>query len=469
MAQSAIKRRRDFTSGPLLPQIFGFAIPLMLSSILQHTFNTADTLMVGRWGGITPDACENALAAVGSTSSLISLLTDFFIGPSVGVSVCVGFNVGAKRYDMVKKTMHTAATVSFITGAIIVVLGCLLARPALIWMGTEPAVLDEAVPYVMAYMCGMPAMVFYSYCSAGLRATGDTVRPLIFLTAGGVANVVLNAVMTMGFHAGALGVGVATAVSQWVSCIMLIIYLRRSDGLCRLEFRSLGIDKEVLKKMVTVGIPVGIENSLFSISNVLITSSVNSFGKVVVAGNAVAKSIDHYMDVPSGAFAQAAITSVSQNHGAKQYPRVKRCVLTCVICMLCINVPLITAVMLLGKPILALYTPGNQPVMDAAFVRLSIMATTYFLAGCMNIMANTVRGLGRSLSATICSLVGTCGFRILWIYLVVERFHYLWVLYISYPISWALMAVLFGFMAFRTIRKREREMQCALADATSTQ
>ena len=457
MSFSLSKKRCDFTRGGMVLQVFRFAIPILITSVLQMTFNTADTIMVGRWGGNSPAECEAALAAVGSCASLISLITTFFMGLSVGASVTVAYDVGAKDLDGVKKTVHTSATFAAIGGIAVSLLGLILLKPALLWMGTDPSVMDQAVPYMRAYMLGVPANILYNYCAACLRATGDTVRPLIFLTSGGIANVAFNSVFIYAFRMGALGVGIATAISFWLSCAMILIYMAKNRGLCHLELRALRIDKKILVKMLKIGVPAGIEDSLFSVSNVLIQSSINSFGPIAMAGNAASKSIDGYLGVINGAFCQSAITAVGQNNGAKRFDRVKKSILVCAVIMVAVNLTVSIPIHLFGSSLIGIYAPDNPQVVEMGLKRLKIMASTYFIAGLMSMGSYVLRGLGKSFTSTAISLVGTCALRILWLYTVLRWFRYFEVIFIAYPVTWTVTAIVTYIMIFMTLKKIIKE------------
>ena len=289
------KKIKDFTEGPLLGRIILFALPLIATGVLQLLFNTADTIVVGRWGGETPEECETALAAVGSCGALINLIISLFMGLSIGAGVCVAHAVGAKEYDRLERIVHTSVVAAAIGGAFVSVVGILAAEPLLVLMGTEKEVLSQAVPYMRAYFSGMIATMIYNYCAAMLRSTGDTLRPLLFLSVSGVVNVALNLVMVLAFHLGAVGVGIATSASQWVSCFMIIAFMRKKDNPCYIDLKKLRVDFGALKKIFLIGIPAGIQSSLFALSNVTIQSSINSLGKVVVAGNTAAANLEGYI------------------------------------------------------------------------------------------------------------------------------------------------------------------------------
>ena len=414
------KKIRDFTEGPILSRIILFSLPLIATSVLHLLFNTADTIVVGRWGGATPDECENALAAVGSCGSLINLIINLFMGLSLGAGVCVAHAVGAKRYDRVDAIVHTSVVTSAVLGVIISIFGFLMAKPLLTLMGTEAEVLDQAVPYMQAYIVGMTANMIYNYCSSMLRSIGDTVRPLLFLSVAGVVNVLLNLVMVLVFHQGALGVGIATAASHWVSCIMILVFMIRSDGPCHLDLKRLRVDFKVLRKIVLIGIPAGIQGSLFAVSNVIIQSSVNSLGKIVVAGNTASANLEGYIYATQNALYQAALTFVGQNMGAKKLDRIKRTALWCLVCVTVIGVFISTLMYLFGEPLLSLYAPGNAAVIEKGMIRLRIVGLLHFICGIMEVGCGCVRGMGKSILPMIVSLIGACFSRVVWVFTVFQ-------------------------------------------------
>lgn len=465
MAKETIKQKNDITEGSLLPQIITFTIPLIATAILQLLFNTADTIVVGRWGGATPDECENALAAVGSCGALINLVVNLFFGLSVGAGVCVAHEMGAKRYEEVSKVVHTSVIASLACSVVVTIFGLTMARPLLSLMGTDPAVLDQAVPYMCAYFCGMPANMLYNYCAAMLRSTGDTTRPLIFLSVAGVINVVLNLVMVIVLKTGALGVGIATAVSQWVSCMLIVLFMIRTDGPCHLELRKLRIDKGKLVKIVAIGLPAGIQGTVFSFSNVLIQSSVNSFGKVVVAGNTAGSNLDCYIYATQNALYSTALTFVGQNLGAKKYDRLKKSILYCMAVVTVVGIVVGGFMYLFGEPLLRIYAPENDAIVSAGMIRLEMFGLTYFLCGLMEVGCGVLRGLGKSISPMIISLVGSCLLRVIWIYTIFRAFHTIEVLYLSYPVSWFLTALthfIFCFVALKKMQQNKTAPQLAV-------
>lgn len=454
---TAIKRKPDLTQGPLLSKILLFVLPLIATSVLQLLFNTADTIVVGRWGGATPEECETALAAVGSCGSLTSLLTNLFIGLSVGAGVCVAHGIGARHYDEVEKAVHTAIITALVSGAVVTVVGLVFAPVFLEMMQTEKEVLNEAVPYMRAYFCGMPAAMLYNYCAAILRSYGDTTRPLVFLSIAGVVNVGLNLVMVLVFRTGAMGVGIATAASQWVSCALIVWYMLHIDGPCRLDPKKLRADRKMLRKIIFVGLPAGVQSTLFSISNVQIQSSINSLGKVVVAGNAAAANLESYVYVIQNSLYHAALTFVGQNMGAKRLDRVKKSIFYCVAVVTVFGAVSGGLVYLFGKPLLSVYIPDNVSAIRAGITRLSIISISYFLCGIMEVGSGVMRGFGRSIAPMIVSLIGSCVFRVVWVLTVFESFRTLESLYVSYPISWIMTGFVHFvccFLAYRTIKKR---------------
>lgn len=450
-------RKKDFTSGPMFSKIILFTLPVIATAILQLLFNTADTFVVGNWGGDTQADRDAALAAVGSCGALTNLIIGLFMGLSVGAGVCVAHGVGAKDDKAVSKTVHTSIIVSLILGAVVTVVGILLAHPLLNLMSTPEDVMGQAVPYMRAYFCGMIANMMYNYCAAILRSVGNTTAPLIFLSVAGVVNVGLNLVMVLVFRLGALGVGIATAASHWVSCILILLYMKRMDGPCKFEFSKLRVSKAQLKKMIMIGLPAGIQGILFSLSNVIIQSSINSFKTVYIAGNTAASNVDSYIYSAQNALYHTALTFVGQNIGAKKYDRVKKAILYCLICVTVVGVALGLLVYAFGETLLGLFTDSSA-VIEAGMMRLAIMGTTYFLCGTMEVGSGVLRGLGKSVTSMIISLIGACVVRLVYIYTIFEVFHTTTVLYLSYPLSWILTTIvlfLFAFIELHRFKKRD--------------
>lgn len=427
----------DITEGPVLGKIIAYSVPLILTGILQLLYNAADTIVAGRWAS---DG-EAALAAVGSCGALINLIVQLFMGLSVGAGVCVAQNYGARRYDEVSKTVHTAVPAATILGVIVSIFGFFAAEMLLTWTGVEKSVLAEAAPYMRAYMVGMPASMVYNYCATMLRSTGDTAHPLIFLSVSGLVNVALNLVTVLGLGMGALGVGIATAVSTWLSMILILIFMMRTDTCMHLSLRKMHIYGDKLLQILRFGIPAGLQGCVFSLSNVLIQSSVNSFERYVVAGNTAAANIDSFIYTAMNAVYHATLTFVGQNIGAKKYDRVPRIVGVCYGLVTVIGFIMGAGTILFGRELLWLYAPGNELAIEAGMKRLIIVGGPYLLCGLMEVGCGAMRGMGSSITPMVVSLVGSCASRILWIYTVFAAFPTTTVLYLSYPISWTMTAI----------------------------
>lgn len=453
---SSAKTAKNLTEGAILPLILKFAFPLMIMGILQLLFNTADTIVVGRWGGDTPEECENALAAVGSCGSLITLLTVLLGNLSLGAGVSVAQDIGAKKYEEISKTVHTAISLCLVSGIAVFIIGVFAARPLLVLMGTDPAVLDQAVLYTRAYFVGIPASMLYNYCAAILRSAGETIRPMRYLLIAGAVNVGLNLVMVLVFRLGALGVGIATAVSFLVKCALILLHMYRTDAVYHFDPRKLRFHGEKLKTILRIGVPAGIQGLIFSFSHVLIQSSINSFGKAAVAGNAAASNLEGYVYQPMIAFYQAAVTFVGQHKGAKKYARMKRCILTCVLCTAAVGLFLGWTIILFGPALLQLYTPGNALAIATGMNRMWVVLSTYFLCGLMEVGSGIMRGLGYSTTSMITSLAGSVGLRIIWILAIFPFFRTLTCLYLCFPIAWILTTGAHYVLSAIAIRKEQR-------------
>lgn len=425
----------DMLHGPIFWRIFAFSIPLILSSILQLLFNAADIIVVGRFAG------SNALAAVGSTSALINLLINLFMGVSVGASVVMGRYVGAKEDKEASETLHTAMTFSFFAGIIMVFIGYFFSAPLLELMGTPPEVLSLSTLYMKIYFAGMPAFMIYNFGAALLRAIGDTKRPLYFLTIAGVINFCFNLLFVIGFKMSVDGVAIATVISQYVSAILIILSLLNSESYMRLHWDRLGISWHKLLQMLKIGLPAGLQGAIFSISNVLIQSSVNSFGKIAMAGNTAAANLEGFIYVSMNAIYQASLSFTSQNYGAKQYKRIDKILGVSLLTVSSIGLLLGSLCYLAGNSLLSIYTQDIE-VVKIGVMRLGIVAIGYFFCGMMDVMCGTLRGLGYSFAPMIVSLTGACLLRVVWVLTIFKIFQTLPSLYISYPISWLLTAIL---------------------------
>lgn len=436
--------------GPLLGKILLFTLPLMASSILQLLFNAADIIVVGRYAG------SDALAAVGSTGALINLLTNMFIGFSVGANVLVARYYGAGKPDEVSETVHTSVMLSIIGGILLAAIGIAFASPLLELMGTPENVLPLAALYVRIYFAGMPVILLYNYGSAILRAIGDTKRPLYYLAIAGVLNIILNLIFVIVFEMSVAGVALATIISQTLSAVLVIRCLMHTEGGCHLDLHQLKIHANKLWKILQLGLPAGLQGSIFSLSNVLIQSSVNSFGAIAMAGNSAAANIEGFTYVAMNSFYQAAITFVSQNMGAMEFKRIRKIAWQCLACVTVTGALLGNLSFFFGHQLLGIYSDEAE-VIRYGIYRLEVIGTTYFLCGIMDVCVGCLRGIGYSFLPMVVSLLGACGFRILWIFTVFRGHHDLHTLYISYPISWAITAsvhiICFLFLYRRMVKK----------------
>ena len=436
----------DMCSGPILGKVLVFALPLMLSGVLQLLFNAADVIVVGRFAG------SQSLAAVGSTSSLINLLINLFIGLSVGVNVLVAKYYGAKDEKEVSLTVHTAITTSLISGFLLIAVGVGASRPLLLMMGTPEDVIEKSVLYMRIYFAGMPVVMLYNFGSAILRAIGDTKRPLYYLLAAGVVNVILNLFFVISLNMDVAGVALATVISQCISAGLIIRCLAKSEGGLRLHLKKLRIDKRKLGQITWIGLPAGMQGAIFSISNVLIQSSVNSFGSTVMAGNTAASNIEGFVYTAMNAVYQSNLSFTSQNVGGKKFGRLNK------ILFVCLGVVTATG-MLLGfgaiggaRGLLGIYS-SDPEVISYGMKRLLIICSTYFICGWMDTVVGSLRGMGYSMLPMVVSLTGACLFRVVWIFTVFSRFHSLTVLYISYPISW-IITVAAHLLCYFRLRKK---------------
>ncbi len=444
-------RQMDMVRGPLAGNLLLFALPLMLSSILQLLFNAADVVVVGRYAG------DDALAAVGSTSSLINLLVNFFNGLSVGTNVVVARDLGAERIEETRRSVHTSVAIALLSGGVLLLIGVLFSHQFLVWMSSPTEVIGLSTLYLRIYFLGMPALMLYNFGSAVLRAKGDTRRPLYFLFTAGVVNVILNLFFVIGFHLSVAGVAIATVISQYISASLVLWALTRESGPLRLDLRALRIDKQTVLRIGQVGLPAGFQGTLFSVSNVAIQSSINSFDSVAItAGSAASSSIEGFVYVSMNAFYQACLTFTSQNCGAGEGKRIDRILLFCALYASAFGLVLGSLVSVFGEPLTAIYAPGKAATIAQAVIRLRIVAGTYFLCGLMDVPVGTLRGIGYSVLPMVVSLLGACGLRLLWIAFVFPFWHTPESLYVSYPVSWAVTAAV-HYCVFFAVRKKAYE------------
>ena len=436
----------DMCNGPLLGKILRFSFPLIFSGVLQLLFNAADMIVVGKFAG------KASLAAVGSTGALINLLVNVFMGLSVGVNVLVARYYGANQEREVKDTVHTAITLSVVSGFFLSIIGIVLAKPLLTLMDTPADVIDLAALYMRVYFAGMPVMLLYNFASSILRAVGDTIRPLLFLTIAGFINVGLNLVFVICLHMDVAGVALATVISQAFSAVCIVICLIRDDAIYKLDLRKLTINKKITIQIARIGLPAGLQGAMFSISNVLIQSSINSFGSDAMAGNTAASNLEGFIYTAMNAFHQTAVSFISQNTGARKFKRCLKVLVQCCVLVTVIGAGMCALGLLFAEPLLYLYT-DELIVMEYGLLRLNFIFLTYFICGLMDVLTGCVRGTGHSVLPMIVSLVGVCVFRVIWIYTVFRPDPSLEILYLSYPISWISTAIV-HFLCFMLIHRK---------------
>lgn len=451
----------DMCNGSIMDKLISFSLPLMLSGILQLMFNAVDIVVVGRFSG------SQALAAVGSTTALINIFTNLFIGISLGANVLAARFYASGREKEMSETVHTAITLALISGIIMAGVGLLLAKLALELMGTPSDVIELSTLYMRIYFCGMPFFMLYNYGAAILRAVGDTKRPLIFLIISGVANAGLNMILVIIFHMGVAGVGIGTVISQLISCILVLRCLYKSEGCYQLRFSKLRIQKVYLRQIFQVGIPAGIQSTVINFSNALLQSSVNSFGSTAMAGYTAANNILGFLYVSVNAVTQACMSFTSQNYGVGKYKRMDRVLINCLILSVVISGVLGCGSYAFGTEILKVYTEDPK-VIQCGLEILSMTTVTYFLCGIMDLFPGALRGMGRSGVPMILSIIGTVGTRIVWIFMLFPQHRLLKFLFISYPTSW-LFTIVMQVICFYFVRKqvhakgRERMMREAQA------
>ncbi len=440
----------DMCNGPLVGKILLFAFPLMLSSVLQLLFNAADIVVVGRFTG------AEALAAVGATSALINLLVNVFMGLSIGTNVLTAQGYGARNEKGVQDTVHTSIMLSLVCGVLLIVIGVFLAAPLLELMGTPDNVLGHAALYMRIYFIGMPALLVYNFGAAILRAVGDTRRPLYYLLFSGIINVILNLIFVIIFKMGVAGVATATVVSETISAGLVLRCLMKSEGMFQLHMGKLRIKKQKALQIVRIGLPAGLQGAIFAISNVLIQSSINSFGSVAMAGNTAAGNLEGFVYTSMNAVYQTNLSFTSQNMGAGNWKRMKKILGICLVFVSVVGLVMGRGFVFFGHQLLGIYS-SDPEVIQYGINRMQVICGTYLLCGIMDVLVGSMRGMGYSFVPMIVSLVGACGLRILWIFTVFQWHRSLFVLYLSYPITWILTALAHTVCWYKIIHKRERQ------------
>ena len=441
----------DLTEGPLIKGIIAYTIPIILTGVLQLLFNAADLVVVGRFCG------SISVAAVGACGAVINLLVNLFIGLSVGAGVSVAHGIGSGRDEDVRRTVHTSVPLAALCGVFLSVVGIAEAGNILSMMGTPDDVIGLSTIYMRIYFSGITASMLYNFGAAILRAAGDTKSPLYFLTSAGILNVVLNLFFVIVLKMDVAGVALATALSQILSALLVLRALMNREDACKLILKDMKIYRQQLVKIIRIGFPAGIQGSLFSISNVIIQSSVNSFGSVVMSGNAAAQNIEGFVYISMNSVSQTALNYAGQNHGAGKFDRIKKIMFACLALAVGAGVSLGGLSVLFARPLLSIYITDSQEAIKYGLIRLLYICLPYFLCGIMDVATGMLRGIGSSVAPMFITVAGVCGFRILWIYTVfrIPQYHTLEILYSSYMISWAatfiIEAVVFHFILRKMI------------------
>ena len=425
----------DMCNGTIMDKLISFALPLMISGMLQLMFNAVDIIVVGRFTG------SQALAAVGSTTALICTFTNLFIGVSLGANVLAARFYASGKIKEMSETVHTAILLALISGIAMSVIGILCARESLVLIATPDDIIGQAALYLRIYFSGMPFFMLYNYGAAILRAVGDTKRPLMYLIAAGTANAVLDLVLVIIFKMGVAGVAIGTITSQFISCVLVIRCLCKTDAIYKLYISKLRIKKYYLIQILKVGLPAGIQSTVINFSNVLLQSSVNSFGEIAMAGYTAANNILGFLYVSVNSVTQACMSFTSQNYGVRKFKRMDKVLANCAILSIIVSVVIGGGSYLLGHQILGIYTK-QEDVIQCGMEILSISTIPYFLCGLMDMIPGSMRGVGYSAVPMILSIIGTVGTRLVWIYGVFPEHRSLYVLFMSYPVSWGLTIVM---------------------------
>lgn len=436
----------DMCNGSIMDKLISFSIPLMLSSILQLLFNAVDIVVVGRFSG------SQALAAVGSTSALISMFINLFIGVSLGANVLAARFYASGRAKEMSETVHTAITFALISGVVMSFVGIFFAKGALGLMDTPKDVIDQSALYMRIYFIGMPFFMLYNYGAAVLRAVGDTKRPLFFLIIAGVTNAGLNMFLVIVFHMGVAGVAIATVISQLISCILVLRCLYKTESIYQLRFSKLTLKWRYLKQIFLVGIPAGIQSTVINFSNVLLQSSVNSFGSIAMAGYTAANNIFGFLYAAVNSVTQACMSFTSQNFGVGKWKRMDKVLINCIILSVSVAVVLGGGAYIFGPNLLKVYT-SDPKVIQCGMEVLLYTTVTYFMCGLMDLFPGALRGMGHSAVPMILSVIGTVGTRIVWIFLVFPAHRSLDILFISYPASW-IITIILQVICFLAVRKK---------------
>ncbi len=446
----------DMLHAPLLPSILRFSVPLILSSVLQLLFNAADLMVVGNWSDN-----QNAVGAISSTGALINLIVNLFIGLSIGAGVAVSHGIGSSDDEAVSKVVHTSMPTAVIGGILMTIVGIIFAEPLLVLMDTPADLLEKSTLYMQLYFLGITFSMVYNFAASILRAVGDTKGPLIYLAISGVVNFLLNLYFVLVHNMDVDGVAIATSISQLVSAVLVVIALMKRTDCCQFRFRKCCMDWNALKKVISIGLPAGIQNSLFSISNVILQTGMNSFNNAALnTGNGAAGNIEGFQFVAMNSIQLSAMNFIGQNHGARNYKRIKDIYRICLAIVTVIGLSVGVIFTLFRDPLVRLYIPESEEAIAFATERMVWICMLYFICGMMNVSTGSLRGIGISTSPMVTSILGVCVFRALWIYTIfqIPALHTPVVLYLSYPVSW-LLTFLPQHISFKRHLKKLLKMQ----------
>lgn len=449
------KHEMDMTEGPLFAKILRFSLPLIFTGLLQCLYSAADLIVVGHFRG------HIALAAVGSTNALNNLIVGLFMGISVGAGVCAAQYIGAREHDKVEKVVHTSVLAALIMGVIVGGIGFALSKNMLLLMDTPANVIEHSTLYIRIIFLGVPAVLLYNFCAAILRATGDTKHPLIFLTISGILNVFLNVIMVVFFGMGVEGVAIATITSQYLSAFLAFLHMCRIDSSIKIKIREIKIHREYFARMMKIGVPSGIQGTLFSLSNVLFQSAINGFGDIVMAGNSAAINIESFTWIVMNALHHTAVSFTAQNVGAKKYERLGAVLRNCLVVVTAVWAVSGGLTLIFGRQLVGLYAGGDPLVVQSGLNRIYLLISAYVVCGYMDVMCGALRGMGRSFSSMLLTLIFNCGVRILWLQTIFKMFGTPVSIYLAYPVSWGLsaLATLVAFFIFLKKLKASREKE----------
>lgn len=440
------KKQMDMIHGSMFYKILFFALPLAASSILQQLFNSADVAVVGRFAG------SAALAAVGGNSPVINLLINMFVGLSIGANVIIANFIGQGREDKVKEAVHTVMSVALISGVSLLVIGIIIAKPILLMINTPSEVINLAVLYLRIYFLGMPFVMVYNFGAAILRSTGETRKPLYCLIISGIINILLNLLLVIVFHLSVAGVAIATVIADGVSAFLVVYFLSHSDDVIRLNIRELSLNKEIVVKVIKIGAPAGLQGVVFSLSNVFIQSAINGFGTHAMAGSSAGLNYEYFTYYMINAFNQTAVTFTSQNYGAKDLERCKRAFRISLVTGMALT--LVMSFIFVGATdfFAGIYT--NDPVaIKYAIIRMKHVTLLECLTGVYEISGGALRGMGHSLLPALLTVIGSCGFRVVWLYTVFKVVPTFTMLMNVYPVTWVITGTMV-MTSYLIIRKR---------------